>query len=250
MDLTDRVIVITGAAQGIGAATAHLCAARGATVVLADLQGEGATREAAAIRAAGGRAEGATVDVRDDAAVAALFDGVRERHGRLDALICAAGILQGAYQQPDELPTETFELVLDVNVTGSFRCAKYATPLLEADAGSVIVLLSSGGGVRGPSSSLAYGASKAGVHGLGLTLEARLAPRGIRVNTVCPGEIATPMKLGVIATEAERAGADPAVAVAAASAGSRLGTPDGVARILAFLVSPEADYVRGTVFTR
>lgn len=188
--------------------------------------------------------------MRDDAAVAALFAGVRERHGRLDTLICAAGVLKGAYQQPEELAIEDFTAVLDINVAGIFRCAKHATPLLEASGQGVIILISSGGGVRGPSSSLAYGASKAGVHGLGLTLEARLAPRGIRVNVVCPGEIATQMKLDVVATEAERAGADPAAAVAAARAGDRLGTAEGLARVLAFLASPEADYVRGTLFTR
>lgn len=248
MNLNNQVILVTGAAQGIGAATARLCAARGATVVVADVQGDGAAAVAASIRDAGGQAESAQVDVRDDAAVATLFAGVRERYGQLDTLICAAGVLQGAFQQPEELPTEVFERVLDINVTGIFRCARHATPLLEASGQGVIILLSSGGGVRGPSSSLAYGASKAGVHGFGLTLEARLAPRGIRVNIVCPGEIATQMKLDVIAIEAERAGRSPAAAVAEAR--GRIGTVDGLARILAFLASPEADYVRGTIFTR
>lgn len=248
MDLSGKIILVTGAAQGIGEATARLCAARGATVILMDQQGEAAERVAADIRAGVGAAEAAQADVRDDVAVAAVFAGVRERHGRLDALICAAGVLKGAYEQPEELSIENWDLVLDVNVKGIFLCAKYATGLLEASGRGVLILLSSGGGVRGPSSSLAYGASKAGVHGLGLTMEARLAPRGIRVNVVCPGQIATEMKLSVIAVEAERAGRPKEDAFDEARL--VLGSADGVAKVIAFLASPEADYVRGTLFTR
>jgi NAD(P)-dependent dehydrogenase (short-subunit alcohol dehydrogenase family) len=99
-----------------------------------------------------------------------------------------------------------------------------------------------------PSSSLAYGASKGGVNGLGMTLAARLAPRGIRVNVVCPGNIVTGMKLSVVAAEAERAGKS--VEEALARAREEMGSPEGVARVLAFLVSDEADYVRGAIFTQ
>jgi 3alpha(or 20beta)-hydroxysteroid dehydrogenase len=248
VDLTDKIILVTGAAQGIGAATARLCAARGATVVLADVLGDRAGDVAGSIRAAGGKAEVAQVDVRDDGAIAALFAGVRERHGRLDVLICAAGVLQGAYQQPEELPTDVFDFVIDINVRGVFLCVKHATPLLAASGQGVVILIASGAGVRGASSSLAYGASKAGVNGLGMTLEAHLAPRGIRVNVLCPGNIATELKLGVIAADAERTGRSPAEAIEQAR--QTLGDPDGVARVIAFLASPEAEYVRGTLFTR
>jgi len=248
LDLSGKIILVTGAAQGIGEATARLCATRGATVILMDQQGEAAMRVAADIRAGGSAAEAAQADVRDDAAVAAVFAGVRERHGRLDALICAAGVLKGAYEQPEELSIDDWDLVLDVNVKGIFLCAKYATSLLEVSGRGVLILISSGGGVRGPSSSLAYGASKAGVHGLGLTMEGRLAPRNIRVNIVCPGQIATEMKLGVIAVEAERAGRSKEEVIDEARL--VLGSADGVAKVIAFLASPEADYVRGTLFTR
>jgi NAD(P)-dependent dehydrogenase (short-subunit alcohol dehydrogenase family) len=163
-------------------------------------------------------------------------------------LICAAGVLKGAYQQPEELLTEVFDLVLDVNVKGTFLCVKHAAALLEASGQGVVILIASGAGVRGPSSSLAYGASKAGVNGLGMTLEAHLAPRNIRVNVVCPGNIATQLKLGVIAADAERSGRSPDEAIEQAR--QTLGDPDGVARVIAFLASPEAEYVRGTLFTR
>jgi NAD(P)-dependent dehydrogenase (short-subunit alcohol dehydrogenase family) len=250
MSLQGKVIIVTGGAQGIGAATAQLCAARGASVIIADVNDRDGEQVAVSIRAGGGDAWFQRTDVRSDDEVRALIEGVRERYGRLDVLIAAAGVLKGAYLQPEELSLEDFETVLDVNVKGIFLCAKYATPLLEASGHGVIIILASGAGVTGPSSSLAYGASKGGANGLGMTLAHHLAPRGIRVNVVCPGEIATAMKLSVIAAEARRAGRSPEEAIAQAQAQGRLGTPEGVARVIAFLASDEADYVRGTVFTR
>lgn len=248
MQLQGKTILITGGAQGIGAATARLAAARGATVEIADLNREAGEQVAAEIRAAGGQARFEPVDIADEAAVRVLMAGVGERHGRLDVLLCAAGVLKGAFLQPEELTLDEFMSVIDINVRGTFLCAKYGTPLLVASGHGVMLLIASGAGVVGPSSSLAYGTSKGGVNGLGMTLAARLASRGIRVNVICPGEIVTAMKLSVVATQAVREGRDPEAAVARAR--QEMGSPDGIARVLAFLASDEADYVRGTLFTR
>jgi NAD(P)-dependent dehydrogenase (short-subunit alcohol dehydrogenase family) len=239
MMLTGKVILVVGGAAGIGRATAELCAARGATVIIADID--------AAVGAQAAAAAGATfvsVNVMDAASVQALMTAIAARHGRLDALIQAAGILKGAYTPVDEFPLETWRAVMDVNVTGSFLCAKHATPLLK-QTGGVIVLISSAAAVAG-SSSVAYGASKGGVNGLGITLANKLALDGIRGNVVMPGNIDTGMKRSVIAAEAEKTGKSFEDAVAA----SRLGAPEGVAKILAWLVSDDADYVRGMISTR
>ena len=248
MDLQGKTILITGGAQGIGAATARLCAARGATVEIIDLNREAGEQVAAEIRAAGGQARFEQVDVADEAQVRVLMAGLGQRHGKLDVLICAAGVLKGAFLQPEEMTLDEFTSVIDINVKGTFLCAKYATPLLATGGHGVMLLIASGAGVSGPSSSLAYGTSKGGVNGLGMTLAARLAPRGVRVNVICPGEIVTAMKLSVVAAQAVREGRDPEVAVARAR--QEMGSPDGIARVLAFLASDEADYVRGTLFTR
>lgn len=240
MMLAGKVILVVGGAAGIGRATAELCAARGAAVVIADLDAAAGAQAAAAA--------GATfvpVNVTDAASVQALMAAIAAQHGRLDALIQAAGILKGAYTPVDEFPLETWRAVMEVNVTGSFLCAKHATPLLKQSGGGVIVLISSGAAVGG-SSSVAYGASKGGVNGLGITLAQKLAPEGIRVNVVMPGNIDTGMKRSVIVAEAEKSGKPLEDAIAA----SRLGAPEGVAKILAWLVSDDADYVRGMVSTR
>jgi NAD(P)-dependent dehydrogenase (short-subunit alcohol dehydrogenase family) len=238
--LTNKVILVVGGAAGIGRATAELCAARGAAVIVADRD---AIAGAAVAAAFGGLF--VPVDVTDAASVQALMAAIAAKYGRLDALIQAAGILKGAYTPVDEFPLETWLAVMDVNVTGSFLCAKHATPLLKQAGGGVIVLISSGAAVGG-SSSVAYGASKGGVNGLGITLAQKLAPEGIRVNVVMPGNIDTGMKRSVIVAEAEKSGKPLADALAA----SRLGTPEGVAKILAWLVSDDADYVRGMISTR
>jgi NAD(P)-dependent dehydrogenase (short-subunit alcohol dehydrogenase family) len=247
-ELSDKVIVITGASQGIGAATAQLCAERGATVVIVDFNREGGESTAAAIRASGGKADFIAADVRDDAQVRAVFEHVRAAYGRLDKLVCAAGVLKGPYLQPEEFPEDMFEMVLDVNIKGVFLCAKYAAPLLEASHDGVIVVVASGAGVKAGSSSLAYGASKGGANGLGMTLEGHLAPRGIRVNVICPGNIITDMKMSVDIAAKERAGRP--VEEAHEYARQNYGTPDGIAKIIAFMISDEADYLRGTLFTR
>ena len=246
--LQGKAIVVTGGAQGIGEATARICAARGASVTIADVSAENGERVAAAIQEAGGQAIFQYTDVRLDEQVRSLMAGVRERHGRLDVLINTAGIFSGGHLQPEEFSLEMYERIMEVNVKGVFLCVKHATPLLEASGRGVILIIASSAGVRGPSSSLAYGASKGGVNGLGMTLENHLKPRNIRVNVVCPGQIDTKLKVDAIALAAQRAGQSPDEAVSEARRTS-LGTPDGVGRVLAFLASDDADYVRGTLFT-
>lgn len=244
MRLAGKVVLITGGAAGIGRATALRLAGEGAAVFIADADGAAGPAVVAEIEAAGGHAVFTHCDVTREPEVQAVVEQVRRRFGALHVLINSAGILQGAFRQVEDLDVETFRRVLDVNITGTFLFCKYAVPLMTT--GGVVLCLSSGGGVRGPSSSLAYGASKAGVHGLGLTLQGQLEARGIRVNLVCPGAIDTPMKRQNIRDQAAVRGEDPERFLAA----TKLGDPDGVARVLTFLASDEADYVTGTVFTR
>jgi NAD(P)-dependent dehydrogenase (short-subunit alcohol dehydrogenase family) len=248
LDLTGRVILITGGAQGIGEATARLCAERGAAVVIADFKQEVGEQAAAHIRESGGTADFVLTDVRDAVQVSALLEFVRRQHGRLDAMICAAGVLRGPWLQPEEFPLEEFEMTVDVNVIGPFLCAKYATPLLVESNRGVMVIIASGAGVIGPSSSLAYGASKGGANGLGMTLAGHLSERGVRVNVICPGNIVTDMKMSVDIAAAQRKGTS--VEAALENARQHYGTPLGVARIIAFMISDEADYLRGNLFTR
>jgi NAD(P)-dependent dehydrogenase (short-subunit alcohol dehydrogenase family) len=246
--LAGKVIVVTGGGQGIGGATARLCAQRGATVVIADWNAQVGAATAKTIADGGGCAQFVQVDVRDPDAVAALMAQVQAEHGRLDVLVCAAGIFRGAFQPPDELTVEDFEAVLDVNVKGVFLCTKYAMPLFDTAGRGVVIIVGSGAGVTGPSGSLAYGASKGGANGYGMTLARHIADRHVRVNVICPGGINTELKLGVVAADARRQGRE--VEVALAEAREQLGDPEGVGRVIAFLASDEAEYVRGTLFTR
>jgi NAD(P)-dependent dehydrogenase (short-subunit alcohol dehydrogenase family) len=248
MHLKDRVVIITGGGRGIGAATAHAVAAEGGKVVIADLlaaEGE-ATRDA--VRAAGGSAVFVKTDVTQETDCARLAQTAVEHYGRLDAVICCAGILQGAMLQAEALDPATFERVLSVNTKGTFLTVRAALPHLRKAEKPVILVLASEAGTKIPSSSLAYGASKGGVHGLAMTLEAQLAPSGIRVNEICPSSIATPMRIENLVDRARAAGRDPEQA--RAEAVKEAGDPAGVARILAFLASADAEYVRGAIYTR
>lgn len=248
MQLVDRVVIITGGGRGIGGATAQLVAAQGGKVVIADMLEAEGEQTVATIRAAGGQAVFVKTDVTKEEDCARLAATAVERFGKLDALICCAGILQGAMLQAEALEPAVFERVFTVNVKGTFLTVRAALPYLRKAQQPAIVLLASEAGVKIPSSSLAYGASKGGVHGFAMTLEMQLAPHGIRVNDVCPSSIATPMRIDNLVDRAKAAGKDPEEARVQAI--KEAGDPAGVARILAFLASADADYMRGTVFTR
>jgi len=248
MRLRDRVVIVTGGGRGIGAATARAIADDGGRVVLGDLLETEGEATAAAIRAAGGEALFVRTDVSREADCARLVATAVERYSRLDVLICCAGVLRGAMLQAEALEAATFESVLDINLKGTFFTVKAALPHLRRAEKAAVLLMGSEAGTKVPSSSLAYGASKGGVHGFAMTLEAQLAPQGIRVNEICPSSIATPMRIENLVDRARAAGRDPEQA--RLEAAREAGDPVGIAAILAFLASGDADYVRGTIYTR
>ncbi|HIM56778.1 MAG TPA: SDR family oxidoreductase [Candidatus Latescibacteria bacterium] len=248
MKLTDKIAVITGGATGIGGATAELFAAEGAVALVLDYCETEGPATVERIRRAGGKAAFYRIDVRSEPEGADGFKRIAEAYGRVDILVCSAGVLTGAYRGIGELSEEDWNATLDTNLKGTYLTAKHAAPLLELAGETVLLLIASGAGVHGGSSSFAYAASKAGIHGMYHNFVNDLGSKGTRVHVICPGGIATPLKLKNVAEGARARGEDAERAVEAAS--QNLGDPMGVARVLAFLASDDGSYVRGTVFTR
>ncbi len=238
--LQDKIILITGGAAGIGRATAALCAERGATVIIADVD-----KTAGAATAHDLGVDFKCVDITNEISMQDLCADLEERFGHLHALIHAAGVLLGAFTPLTDFELATWQKVLDVNLTGAFLCTKHTAPLIRKAGGGVMILVSSGAAVGG-SSSFAYGASKGGMNSLALPLQQHLQEDNIRVNVVMPGNINTAMKRTVIVADAEQRGVDSDSLLSQ----SDLGDPIGVAKVLAWLASDEADYVRGVLATR
>ncbi|MEO6063246.1 MAG: SDR family oxidoreductase [Thermoflexales bacterium] len=238
MDLTNKVIAVVGGATGIGKATAEICAARGAAVFVLDYNAADGQATAEAIKATF-----IQVNVTDETSVAAAFAKIGANGGHLHGLVQTAGVLKGAFLTIEEFTPEMFRQVYDVNVTGGFMCAKYAVPLMKK-AGKGAIVLTSSAAAYGASSSYAYGSSKGGVSSLGITMQAKLADDNIRVNVVHPGSIATRMKLAVVEEELRLFGRP------GSHGNAKLGDPEGVGKLMAWLMSDDADYVRGALHTR
>jgi NAD(P)-dependent dehydrogenase (short-subunit alcohol dehydrogenase family) len=237
--LADRVAVVTGAGSGIGLATVRRFAQEGARVVCVDVNtgaGEAAAKEV--------DGEFAACDVTDEDAVRALFDGVAERHGRVDIAFNNAGI-----SPPDDdsiLVTglDAWERVIKVNTTSVYLCCKYAIPHMQRQGkGSIINTASFVALMGAATSQIAYTASKGGVLAMTRELGVQFAREGIRVNALCPGPIATPMLLELFAKDPERA-ARRLVHVPM----GRFGQPEEIAAAVAFLASDDASFMTAAQF--
>lgn len=248
MRLKDRVVVITGGARGIGGAAAVTFAREGARVAIGDILAAEAEETMTAVANAGGEAIFVRTDVTNEADCAALMQAAVDRFGSIDVLLLSHGVLRGATQMADELDEATWDAVIDINLKGDYFCVRQALPFLRRAQEPVILLMASQAGVEVPSSSLAYGASKGGVHGFAMTLADQLRPFGIRVHDICPSAVATPMKIQNVIDRARAVGQPEAQALAEAQA--VLVDPFDIASILAFLASREAACVRGTIYTR
>jgi NAD(P)-dependent dehydrogenase (short-subunit alcohol dehydrogenase family) len=238
-DFTGQVALVTGASSGMGLATTHAFADAGAAVVLADIN-QGALRNAVdQLTAAGHQALGLTCEVTDEDQVAAMVDTTVKTFGRLDAAFNNAGIQVPPHDAADE-PAEVFDRVNAVNARGIWACMKHELRQMRSQGSGAIVNCSSLGGLVGIPGRAAYHASKHAVIGLTGSAALEYAPRGIRINSVCPGTIDTPMVADMIA----KGELDVSAAIADQPIG-RLGRADEIAAAVLWLCSPAASFVIG-----
>ena len=235
--LLNKVALITGAAQGIGLATALKFAAEGAIVIVCDMNPASVEAAVAQCRALGATAEGFVADVTDRAAIDDLVARVMAQFGRIDVLVNNAGITQDARLQ--KMTIEQFDKVIDVNLRGVFHCAQAVADTMVAQGSGVILNASSVVGIYGNFGQTNYAATKFGVIGFTKTWSRELGPKGVRVNAVAPGFITTPM----VAAMPEKVLQDLVAKVPL----KRLGKPEDIANVYAFLASDEASYINGAV---
>lgn len=247
MEFKDKVAIVTGAARGIGAATAWTFAERGATAVIVDINGEGAQKVAADIQAKGFNAIAFTVDVSDREAVDSMVEEVFEKYGHIDILVNNAYI-SGGYAIVTETSQETWDKVIAVNLTGAFHFAKAVAKKMIPQKSGKIINISSGAGTSGSlSSGVQYPASKAGIIGLTLGLAGDLAPFGINVNCITPGLIRTwePEEMAKQATGWTLEKVESYISVEVPL--KRVGEPEDIAETVVFLASKAASYIVGEV---
>lgn len=237
MRLQGKVAIVTGAGQGIGAATALKFAREGAIVAVCDLNGGAVSSVVSACCEAGATAVGFTLDIADRTAIDAVVESMLAQFERIDILVNNAGITRDARLQ--KMTLEQFDQVIDVNLRGVFHATQAVADCMVRQQAGVILNASSVVGLYGNFGQTNYAAAKFGVIGFTKTWSRELGPKGIRVNAVAPGFIDTP----ILSTVPEEVIAKMREQVPL----RRLGTPEEIANIYAFLASDEASYINGAV---
>jgi 3-oxoacyl-[acyl-carrier protein] reductase len=237
MKLKNKVAVITGAGQGIGAATALRFAREGAVVAVCDMNKEAVSRVVAACREEGFEAVGFSLNVSNRTSVEEMVATVKDKYGKIDVLVNNAGITRDARLQ--KMTLEQFDQVIDVNLRGVFHCAQAVVNTMIDQAGGVILNASSVVGLYGNYGQTNYAAAKFGVIGFTKTWSRELGPKGVRVNAVAPGFIDTPI-LSTVPDEVLTKMQEQVPL-------RRLGRPEEVASVYAFLASDDASYINGAV---
>jgi 3-oxoacyl-[acyl-carrier protein] reductase len=237
VELSGKVALVTGAAQGIGKAIALLLARNGADVVVSDINLEKAQETTNEIEGMGRRSFAIKVNVADLKDVERMVEAIVEQFGRIDILVNNAGITRDRLIL--RMTEEDWDAVLDVNLKGTFNCTKAAIRYMSKQKSGKIVSIASVSGEMGNPGQANYAASKAGVIGFTKTIAREFAGRGINVNAIAPGYIQTPMTDAVPEKAKEE--------LKRMIPMERLGKPEDVAQAVLFLVSENSSYITGQV---
>ncbi len=235
MRLQDKVCIVTGSANGIGLATARKFVSEGAVVIVCDLDSDQVEVARQELCAGGGRAEGYRVDVSDRASVDAMVAAIKQQYSRIDVLINNAGITRDASLL--KMDEAQFDAVIAVNLKGTFNCTQAVAAIMVEQGSGAIINTSSISGVYGNFGQTNYSASKAGVIGMTKTWARELGPKGVRVNAIIPGAVAT----DILKTVPEKI----LKQVESVCWQRRIGKPEELANAFAFLASDEASYING-----
>lgn len=238
--MENKVALITGAAQGIGFATAKAFAAAGASVALADVDEDLVNKAAEQLKSEGYNVLAVVCDVSDEAQVKAMIGKTVETFGKLDAAFNNAGI-QNVLADAADQTREDFDRVIGVNLRGEWSCMKYELQQMRKQASGAIVNCSSIGGILGGPQRGTYHAAKHGVIGLTKSAALEYAPMGIRINSICPGIIHTPMVDKMMAGGQQ----DVLDMMLEAVPAKRLGRPEEIANAVLWLCSDMASFVVG-----
>lgn len=235
MKLDGKVSIITGAASGIGKATAEKFVREGAIVAVCDINLDAVSLVVDTLRSIGGHAVGYEVDVTNKSQIGAMVADLKTRFGRIDVLVNNAGIVMDA--QLVKMTDEQFDKVIDINLKGVYNCTRAVVDSMVEQGKGVILNASSVVGIYGNFGQTNYAATKFGVIGFAKTWAKELGKKGIRVNAVCPGFVATPI-LKSMPEKVIQAMEDKVPM-------KRLAAPEEIANVYAFLASDEASYING-----